>query len=311
MRLGFIKSNFQNERRVPLLPQDIHDFNNEIYIESGFGANLGISDDAYAAAGCQIRSRQTVFAESAGIFSLKAIQTSDYPNIRPGQIIIGWTHPLGSGQAFMTQQAAPKNLIVVDLDNTTPRVYAHQQSLPLTDLPPDFIDRNSFYAGYAGTLHALLSFGLLPEDTASNVAILGTGNAAQGASHAMAKFTSHVRMFNRRTLPECKNALADFDIIINGIEVGNDGTPILSHADQEQLKRGTLIIDIAADAGNAIEGNHFTYLNDPLYTDNGRFYYTVPNVPSLVYRNISPYLSHQFSHYIFQPDIKRFQTMMA
>jgi len=310
MKLGFIKSNFQNERRVPLLPEDIHDFQNEIIIESGFGANLEIPDSAYAAVGCQIRSRQAVFTESAGIFSLKAIQPNDYPNIRPGQIIIGWTHPTGSGRQFMTQQANPKQLVVVDLDNTTPRVYARQQSVAL-DLPKDFIERNSFYAGYAGTIHALLSFGLLPEDSATSVAILGTGNAAQGAAHAISKFTSHVRMFNRRTLPECLDNLASFDIVINGIEVGADGTPILSLANQAGLNPGCLIIDIAADAGNAIQGNHFTYLNDPIYEDHHRFYYTVPNVPSLVYRNISPYLSRRLSRYIFTPDIKQFQTMTA
>ena len=36
MILGFIKANFPGERRVPLLPQDIKDFDNQLLIESGF-----------------------------------------------------------------------------------------------------------------------------------------------------------------------------------------------------------------------------------------------------------------------------------
>ena len=47
MKLGFIKSDFTNEQRVPLLPKDIKDFQNELYIETGFGESLNIPDQAY------------------------------------------------------------------------------------------------------------------------------------------------------------------------------------------------------------------------------------------------------------------------
>ena len=111
MKLGFIKSDFTNEQRVPLLPKDIKDFQNELYIETGFGESLNIPDQAYRDKNVTVLNRKDIFKTCDGIFSLKLIQPNDYPLIKNGQIIIGWTHPKGSGQSFMKNQAIPKELI--------------------------------------------------------------------------------------------------------------------------------------------------------------------------------------------------------
>lgn len=308
MRLGFVRSNFPNEKRVPLLPEDIHDVENELFVETGFGKTLAISDQAYRDKGATIMTREEIFAECEGIFSLKLIQPSDYPFIRDNQIIIGWTHPFGSGKAFMEAQAIPKNLIVVDLDNRLPTIFYQNQQIRADWLPENLIYQNSFYAGYAGTLHALLSYGILPDGN-QKIAVLGSGNVSQGAFHGLSKFSANVRMFYRRTLPQFYAALDTFDIIINGIEVGDEGSPILSFSDQEKLKKGCLIVDIAADAGNAIQGDRFTTIDEPIYCEAEHYFYVVPNTPALAYRNVSKLISRQFSKYIYRPDIACFSEV--
>ena len=150
-----------------------------------------------------------------------------------------------------------------------------------------------------------MSFGLLPNSNCE-IAILGSGNAAQGAFHAISKISSSVRLFYRKTLPQFKQQLSKYSIIINGIEVGDSGKPIMTIAEQGQLKTGAFIIDIAADAGNAIEGNQTTTVPDPIYQKNGIYYYTLPNTPTFAYRNVSQILSEQFSKYIFKNDISAF-----
>ena len=220
-------------------------------------------------------------------------------------MIIGWTHPLGSGKEFMETQAIPKNLYILDIDNQSPTMYYQGKAYPTQLIPKNFVYQNSFYAGYAGVLHALLSFGLLPNSNCE-IAILGSGNAAQGAFHAISKISSSVRLFYRKTLPQFKQQLSKYSIIINGIEVGDSGKPIMTIAEQGQLKTGAFIIDIAADAGNAIEGNQTTTVPDPIYQKNGIYYYTLPNTPTFAYRNVSQILSEQFSKYIFKNDISAF-----
>lgn len=304
MILGFIKSNFPGERRVPLLPEDIKDFDNDLLIEEGFGSLLDIEDADYERMGCRILPREEVFKQAKAIFSLKLIQPIDYPFIQNSQLIIGWTHPYGSGKSFMDNQAKPKGLVVVDLDNNSPEIF-YKNEVCKADIPQGVLYRNSFYAGAAGAMDALLKYGLIPDEN-KKIAILGSGNVAQGAFYAISKFTSNVRMFYRRTMPTFKDTLDSYDIIINGIEIGPKDEPIISLEAKKRLKNGTFVIDIAADAGNAIQGDHFTELSDSIYKEDGIYYYVVPNTPSIAYRNVSRILSQQLSRYVFKKDVTRF-----
>lgn len=311
MKLGFIKSNFPDEQRVPLLPKHINNFDNEIFIETGLGDSLNIADQDYEQKGAVILKRHDIFKECEAIFSLKLIQPSDYKYIQENQVIIGWTHPNGSGASFMQEQAIPKNLIVVDLDNKVPTVFYKNKEFYPTWIPEDFIYQNSFYAGYAGVIHALINYGMFPTNEIS-IAVLGSGNVSQGAFHAVSKFSDNVRMFYRKTMPEFKKSLADFDIIINGIDVGNEAEAIISKKDLESVKENGLIIDVAADAGNTIEGTDFTSIDKPIYYDpeSKHYFYSVANTPSLVYRNVSEFISEEFSKYVYSKDISVFVDLV-
>ncbi|MCT0441057.1 N(5)-(carboxyethyl)ornithine synthase, partial [Lactococcus lactis subsp. lactis] len=110
----------------------------------------------------------------------------------------------------------------------------------------------------------------------------------------------------RKTMSIFKENYTKYDIIINGIEIGKDDDPILSFSEQKSLKKGALIIDVAADAGNTIEGTHFTSIDAPIYENDGKYYYVVPNTPSLIYRNVSQELSKILSENIFRKDCSRF-----
>jgi N5-(carboxyethyl)ornithine synthase len=309
MRLGFIIPNHPKENRVALLPEHVKNFENEIVIEEGFGNNLGISDFEYIQAGCSIASREDVFKNCEAIFSLKVIKPSDYHYIREGQIIVGWTHPEGSGKDFMEDQAIPKNLVIVDLDNVHPSVYYKNEIIPIDWIPSNFVRKNSFIAGYSSTMHAILSYGSIPTSE-TKVAILGSGNVSQGAFAAMNKFNSDVRMFYRKTMCELKNELEEFDIVINGIEMDKPNCHILTLQDQAKLKSNCLVIDAAANAGKAIEGSRHTFINDPIYKENGKYYYAVNNSPSIFYRQSSKAISEAFSKHVYSKDIEVYLDMI-
>jgi Alanine dehydrogenase len=55
-------------------------------------------------------------------------------------------------------------------------------------------------------------------------------------------------MYYRKTMSIFKENYTMYDIIINGIEIGKGDDPILSFSEQKSLKKGTFIIDVAADA---------------------------------------------------------------
>ena len=309
MKLGFIKPNYPNEKRVALLPEHIIDFENEIWIEEGFGAFLDISDAEYIEKGCTVVCREEVYKQCDTIFNLKLTQPEDYKYLRKGQMIIGWTHPTGSGMKFMEEQVVPKELIIVDLDNIYPQVIFKNRMIAIPFIKPNFIWKNSFMAGFSSTLHALLSVGIVP-DSNTKVAVLSSGNVAQGAYAAISKFNCNTRMFYRKTMDLFKSELSEFDIIINGIEVENDTDHIISKRELTKLKRGCLILDAAADAGRAIEGTRYTSIDDPIYLEDGIYYYEVNNSPSIFYRKASKTISEVFSKIVYREDVSKFWNLL-
>lgn len=310
MKLGFIRPNYPNERRVALLPEHIKDFENQIIIETGFGEHMDISDSDYETKGCLIRSREEVFRECDNIFSLKLLQSSDYDKIRKGQMIIGWTHPEGSGAEFMRLQGIPKELPIADLDNIHPFMFYKGKKIPISFLKRNFIWRNSFMAGISSTLHGIMSFGMLP-DTNTKVAVLSAGNVAQGAFFAISKFNCDARIFHYENMELFYESIGNFDIIINGIEVADDNAHIISREHMKKMKKGCFILDAAADVGRAIEGTRFTSMEKPVYKEGGIYFYAINNTPSIFYRETSRIISSSFSEWIYRKDLKRFWELIA
>lgn len=309
MKLGFVIPNFAKENRVALIPEHVNNFENEIIVEHGFGKILNISNEEYEEVGCKIASREQIFAECDAIFSLKVLKEPDYKYLRKNQIIIGWTHPFGSGKKFMETIAQEKELVVVDLDNIHPEVYYKDKIKKIDWIKPNFVKDNSFIAGYAAVLHALVSFGSMINAN-TKVAILGSGNVSQGAFNAISKFTNNITMFYRKTIDEFIELSPTFDIIVNGIELDKKDLRILTLEQQKHLKKNCLIIDAAANADRAIEGTVHTSLENPIYKNGHVYYYVVNNTPSIFYKDASMKLSEAFSRNVYKKDVKVFKNLI-
>ncbi|MGN6689319.1 MAG: hypothetical protein ACTHJU_00095, partial [Sphingopyxis sp.] len=151
-RIAFVKPNYPDERRVALLPQDacrLIDSGFHILVEKNFGEYLGIDDQSYADQGVEIRDRADCYDEHY-IFNLKLTQPSDYPFLRSDHVIVGWTHPFGSGKSFYEEIAAPKGVTLVDIDSVMPRIFKGMAPGQDADFfPPHMFWKNSYNAGIA------------------------------------------------------------------------------------------------------------------------------------------------------------------
>jgi N5-(carboxyethyl)ornithine synthase len=309
MKLGFVIPTFPYEKRVALLPEHIESFENEVFIEQNFGKNLDIEDKEYEKKGCRVLKREEIYNQCEAVFNLKLTQKEDYDMIKEKQMLIGWTHPIGSGKQFMTEQAIPKELTIVDLDNICPAVYFKDKKYRIDWIPRDFVRKNSFNAGFASVYHALVSFGKVPNSN-TEVAVLSPGNVSQGALNIISKLGADTRVFYRKTMNEFHNAIDQFDIIINGIEIDTPKQHIINKEQLAMTKKGCLIIDAAADVGNAIEGTRLTSVANPLYKENGRYFYVVDNSPSLFYKTASYEISKSFSKWVYRSDVSVFKKLI-
>lgn len=106
------------------------------------------------------------------------------------------------------------------------------------------------------------------------------------------------------------DTIADYDIIINGIEVDSPGEHIITKEQLSCLKQGTFIIDAAADAGNAIEGTHYTSIDDPVYEEGGIMFYEVNNSPSVLFRKASTIISKSLSKWVFARNFQDYYKLI-
>lgn len=305
MTIGFLIPNYNNENRVALLPNDVKFIkNNKILIEKGFGKNLSIKDEEYEKEGCKICTREEIFEYSDIVFSLKLIQPSDYDKIKENQIILGWSHPTGSGKAFYDTICRQKNVILIDTDSTNPRILRQDLSKQIEEIPINFCFQNSYISGIACVMHALISYGSV-DGTNKKVAVLSSGNVAQGAFMQLSRLGYEPKMFYRKTMNEFYDTIGDYDIIVNGIEVSDGNYHIIDKEMIKKVKKGALIIDAAADAGGAIETSKFTRIDNPLNLEDGIYYYCVNNAPSILYRDVSKVISKTFTKYIYNLDFEK------
>ena len=90
--VGFPISTKENENRRAIVPDDIDKIvcPSNMYIETGFGNVLGISDRDYAQKGCKICSRNEVLKQD--IICDPKIGDGDYLKDLENQTIFGWVH---------------------------------------------------------------------------------------------------------------------------------------------------------------------------------------------------------------------------
>jgi len=303
MDMGFVKPSYPNENRIALLPENIKDCFGQVILEKGFGASLGIDDVDYQSNGAVVLERREVFQRCDYIYSLKLLQPCDYDLLRDGQVIVGWTHPTGSGKSFFDTVCQQKKIKIVDVDSQFPRVYYLDQVRDLSIIPRGFINSNSRLAGFSSVQHALISHGLVLDCT-KRVALLSVGNVAQGALDYLLKFSPKLDIFTRSNMRDFIRNIDQYDIIVNGVEI--DSGHIINNDDKLRIKKGALVIDAAADGDGAIQGTKYTTIDDPIYIEDDVYYYVVNNSPSLLYREASRLISNSFTENIYSKNPEDF-----
>lgn len=91
--IGFPISTKENEKRRTIIPDDIAKIAHpeQIYIETGFGSALGITDDEYIQAGSNICSHEEAITKD--VVCDPKIGDADYLcKMKKGQTIFGWIH---------------------------------------------------------------------------------------------------------------------------------------------------------------------------------------------------------------------------
>jgi alanine dehydrogenase len=307
MRIGVPAEVKDNEYRVGMTPpgaSDLTHHDHTVYIQKGAGLGSGFSDEEYVAAGAKILpDADAVYGESDMIVKVKEPIEPDLERIRDGQLLFTYLHlaPVPD----LTRTMLEKKITGIAYETITGR----GGSLPLLTPMSEVAGRMSVQVGAYylqkpnGGRGVLLGGvpGVLPAD----VAVIGGGvvgiNAAKMAIGLGARVTildtntDRLRylddIFGGRisTLASNRSHIAQAcrraDLLIGGVLVPGASAPkLVTRQMIGEMKKGSVIVDVAIDQGGCVETAKPTTHSNPIYEVDGVIHYCVANMPGAVPR---------------------------
>jgi NAD(P) transhydrogenase subunit alpha len=124
MIVGVLRESFPRERRVALIPALVPTLikaRAEVLVESGAGADAGFPDAEYEAKGARMAARPEVLSRADVILMVRTpganptTGTQDISAFRDGQILIGFSEPLGAHNATKEVAARGVSLFAMEL----------------------------------------------------------------------------------------------------------------------------------------------------------------------------------------------------
>jgi alanine dehydrogenase len=308
MRIGVPTEIKDNEYRVGMTPagaRDLTSDGHEVLIQQGAGNGSGFTDDEYTAAGASILpDADAVYDAAEMIVKVKEPIAADLARLKDGQLLFTYLHlaPVPD----LTEQLLKKKIIGVAYETITDD---RKRTLPLLTPMSEVAGRMSVHVG-AYYLHRPnggrgVLLGGVPGVLPADVIIIGGGvvgtNAAKMAVGLGARVTildvsldrlrqlDDIFLGTVQTLASSRAHLEDAvrraDLLIGGVLIPGAAAPkLVTRAMIGQMKKGSVIVDVAIDQGGCVETAHPTTHSNPVYEVDGVVHYCVANMPGAVPR---------------------------
>ncbi|MFZ9396317.1 MAG: alanine dehydrogenase [Erythrobacter sp.] len=307
MRVGTVKEIKNHEYRVGLTPESVRELSingHEVWVETGAGLGIGVSDADYQAAGGKIRqTADEIFAECEMIVKVKEPQAVERAMLREGQVLYTYLHLAPDPE--QTADLVKSGVTAIAYETVT----GPGNSLPLLKPMSQVAGRMSIQAGATALEKAHGGRGVLlggvPGVMPGKVVVIGGGvvgwNAAQMAVGLGADVTILDRdpeqlerlgmYFESRAKTRFSNSaniadsIADADLVIGAVLVAGAAAPkLVTRSMLGEMKQGAVLVDVAIDQGGCFETSHATTHAEPTYVVDGIVHYCVANMPGAVAR---------------------------
>ena len=307
MLIGVPREVKSDEYRVAMLPVGAYELTragHQVLIEAGAGLGSGIADDQYASNGAtMVATANEVWSASDLVVKVKEPQSSEWPMMRPGQIVFTYFHLAASED--LTRNIAATGITAVAYET----VRGAKGDLPLLTPMSEVAGRMSIQEGAKYLERPQLGRGILlagvPGVQPAHIAILGGGVVGKNAARIAAGFQADVvildinvdrlRYLEDIMPPNVNTVFSDrhnireqlqlADLVIGAVLVEGARAPrLVSRDDLKLMKPGAVIIDVAVDQGGCVETTRPTTHSNPTYVVDGIVHYCVTNMPGAVGR---------------------------
>jgi len=292
------------ENRVAITPMGVAALvahGHRVLIERGAGANSGLHDAQYRAAGASLVSRRQAWERAEMVLKVKEPLPSEYRFLRPGLVLFTYLHLAASES--LTRTLMRKGVTAVAYET----IQLADGSLPLLAPMSEVAGRLSVQVGgwclqaQNGGCGVLLSgaAGVRP----AKVVILGAGIAGASACQVAVGMGAHVcivdinparlryvndilgghvttLMSNRANVEE---EVASADLVIGSVLIPGAKAPrLIPRKLVRAMKAGAALVDISIDQGGCAETSRPTTHDAPTFVAHEVVHYCVTNMPAIV-----------------------------
>jgi alanine dehydrogenase len=316
--IGIPKETSFQERRICLTPDAVYNIVNQghkIIIEAGAGELSNYSDQEYSKAGAEI--------------------TQDTQKVLTCPIIIKMEPPTLEELKLINQGTTIISAIQLKMQNKEYFEILTQKKI--TALAFDYIkDQDGSYpivksiSEIAGTASVLIASELLIEKghlfgnitgvAPTEVVIIGAGTVGEFAAKSALGLGASVKVFdnsitklrslqnnlNQRIFTSTINsksllkALRRCDVAIGALKGKNRAPIVVPQTIVENMKKGSVIVDVSIDTGGCFETSEITTHQNPTYSKNEVIHYCVPNIPSRYAKTASLSISNILTPFLLQ-----------
>ena len=307
MKIGVPKEIKSQENRIGLTPESVKILTsngNEVMVENNGGFEAGFYNEQYKSAGAKIVNKaEDIFNDSEIIVKVKEPQSSEVKMIKENQIVFTYLHLAAAKE--LTKGLVDSKSVCIAYETVTD----NNGRLPLLAPMSAVAGRMSVQAG----AHCLeknqkgrgLLLGGAPGVDPGNVVILGGGVVGENAAiiatgmkakvHIVDKSEKRLdelaKKFGDLIIPklsdetDLEKLISECDLLVGGVLIpGAEAPKLVTKKMLKNMKRGSVIVDVAIDQGGCVETSKPTTFADPTYIVDDIVHYCVANMPGGVPR---------------------------
>jgi alanine dehydrogenase len=296
-----------DEWRVAITPAGVRELTSAghtVYVQKGAGDGSSMSDAEFVRTGAEIlKDPDEVWAAADLVCKVKEPVPEEYHRLalRSGQTLFTYLHLAASRDCTDALVAAGNVAIAYET------VRQEDNALPLLAPMSEVAGRMAPLMGAHHLMRPGGGRGVLvcgvPGVRCARVVILGAGVAGFAAATLAVGMHSEVFVLDRNldklrevdhhfrggleTIASSQHAIEEIcleaDIVIGAVLVVGARAPrLVSDALVEQMRPGSVLVDISVDQGGCFESTHPTTHSNPTYEVHGSIFYCVANMPGAV-----------------------------
>jgi alanine dehydrogenase len=307
MIIGVPSEVTEDEYRVAITPAGVRELTSAghtVYVQKGAGDGSAMSDAEFARTGATIVDDvDDLWAASDLVCKVKEPLPDEYHRLgaRRDQILFTYLHLAASRECTDALLAAGNVAIAYET------VRLEDDTLPLLAPMSEVAGRMAPLMGAHHLMRPGGGRGVLvcgvPGVRCARIVILGAGVAGFAAATMAVGMHSEVFVLDRNldklrevdhhfrgaleTIASSEHAIeevcVDADIVIGAVLVVGARAPrLVSDALVDQMREGSVLVDISVDQGGCFESTHPTTHSHPTFGAHGSIFYCVSNMPGAV-----------------------------